>query len=105
MDRQCHDLARHHLFLRADGAEAWHDGTVASRFVFVHALYREALYERLPAGRRVALHRSIGERLAQGYGDRADEIAAQLAMHFERGCDAARAIAFLQRAGETPSPW
>jgi tetratricopeptide (TPR) repeat protein len=101
VDDACNRLARQHRLLHAAGTEEWPDGTIASRFGFVHALYREALYERVPAGRRVELHRRIGERLAQAYGERAGEIAAQLGMHFERGRDAARAIPYLQRAGET----
>jgi DNA-binding winged helix-turn-helix (wHTH) protein/tetratricopeptide (TPR) repeat protein len=101
VERVCHDLARQYPFLHAAGVEEWPDGTVASRFRFAHALYREALYERLPAGRRAELHRRIGERLARGYGDRADDIATQLALHFERGRDAARAVVYLRNAGET----
>ena len=75
------------------------DGTVASRFAFQHALHREALYARLPAGRRVDLHRCVGKRLAQAYGERAREIAGEVAMHFERGRDAERAIRYLHVAG------
>ncbi len=100
VDTLCNELARRHQFLNRAGVEEWPDGTIASRFGFVHALYREAFYERLPAGRRAALHRRTGERLAQGHGDRASEIATQLAMHFERGSDAARAVFYLQQAGE-----
>jgi len=100
-DTACNEITRRHQLLCAGGTEEWPDGTIASRFGFVHALYREALHERLSAGRRVELHRRIGERLEQGYRDRADEIAAQLAMHFERGRAAPRAILYLQKAGET----
>lgn len=101
VDTACNEITRHHQLLCAGGTEEWPDGTVASRFSFAHALYREALYERLAAGRRVELHRRIGERLEQGYRDRADEIAAQLAMHFERGRAVPQAILYLQKAGET----
>ena len=52
---------------------------------FQHALYQQVLYERLGTARRVQLHRRIGARLEAGYGARAGEIAAQLAVHFERG--------------------
>src|SRR4029434_11296439 len=41
-----------------------------------------------------------GEREEQGYGDRASERAAELAVHFERGRDTKRAIHYLQQAGE-----
>jgi DNA-binding winged helix-turn-helix (wHTH) protein/tetratricopeptide (TPR) repeat protein len=101
VDVACNEIALRHQLLCADGTEEWPDGTIASRYSFAHALYREALYERLAAGRRIELHRRIGERLEQGYRDRADEIAAQLAMHFERGRAAPQAILYLQKAGET----
>ena len=35
-----------------------------------------------------------------GYGERANERAAELAVHFERGRDYPRAIQYLQQAGE-----
>jgi DNA-binding winged helix-turn-helix (wHTH) protein/tetratricopeptide (TPR) repeat protein len=101
IDDACSALCRSFQFLSADGTDEWPDGTVASRFRFVHALYREALYERLPAGRRVALHRRVGERLELGYRDQTAEIAPQLAMHFERGRDFPRAIRYFKQAGQT----
>jgi benzoate/toluate 1,2-dioxygenase reductase subunit len=44
------------------------------------------------------LHQRIGRRLEQAYGARADELASELAVHFERGRDPERAIAYLERA-------
>jgi predicted ATPase len=58
------------------------------------------LYERIAEARRVRLHRLIGERLEQGYGERAQEFAAELALHFERGRDYRRATWYLQHAAE-----
>jgi DNA-binding winged helix-turn-helix (wHTH) protein/tetratricopeptide (TPR) repeat protein len=100
VEAACQSIVREYRILYESQAEEWPDGTVASRFGFVHALYREALHERLPAGRRVELHRRIGARLAQAYERRSDEIAAQLAMHFDRGRDPVRAIAYFRKAGE-----
>ena len=45
-------------------------------------------------------HRQIGERLEAGYGPQARDVAAELAMHFERGRDFPRAVHYLQMAGE-----
>ena len=42
------------------------------------------LYDELGSTRRQELHRRIGTRLQAGYGAQAAEIAAQLAIHFER---------------------
>ena len=99
----CSELARGQQLIHTRGADEWPDGTVASRFGFHHALYREALYERLPAGRLVELHRRVGDRLEQGWGDRVDEIAGELAMHFERGRTVPRAVHYLQKAGRVAS--
>ena len=67
---------------------------------FCMRLYQEVLYERVTAGRRVRLHRRIGEREEQAYGEQAREIAAELAVHFEQGRDYRRAVQYLQQAGE-----
>ena len=76
------------------------DGEAVGRYGFVHALYRHVLYERLSASRRVQLHRRIGERGEALYRERAGEIAAELAMHFERAAHFARAAKYLQQAAE-----
>jgi DNA-binding winged helix-turn-helix (wHTH) protein/tetratricopeptide (TPR) repeat protein len=67
---------------------------------FVHALFRDALYERIPRSRRSALHRQMAVALEQVMGPRAGEIGAELALHFELGGDEDRAIHYLQRAGD-----
>jgi DNA-binding winged helix-turn-helix (wHTH) protein/predicted ATPase len=99
-ERCCDDLARRGHMLRALGAGDWPDGTVAGRFAFVHTLYRNVLYARLPIGHRVALHLRIAERLERAHGDRAVEIAGELAMHFEHGRDIARAVQYRRAAAE-----
>ncbi len=96
----CGALVRREQFLRARGTTEWPDGTVAVRYGFVHALYQEGLYEQISASRRIRLHRQIGEREEKGYRDQAREIAAELAVHFERGRDYQRAVQYLQLAGE-----
>ena len=53
--------------------------------------------------RRVALHRRLGARQEQGYGARAADIATELAVHFERGRDAERAVQYLGAAAENAS--
>ena len=93
-------LARRNAFVREEQAVTWPDGTVSTAFHFLHALYREVLLARLSVGRRTALHRLIGLRLEAAYGERASEIAAELAVHFEHARDADRAIVYCQHAGE-----
>src|SRR5262249_16153948 len=99
----CEELVRREHFLRASETAEWPDETVTARYGFLHALYQEVLYHRLTARRRQRLHQQIGEREEKGYGERAREIAAELALHFERGRDYRRAVRYLQQAGENAS--
>src|SRR5262249_13964392 len=103
VEEWCEGLVHRHLFLRSTGVEEWPDGTVAARYSFLHALHQQMVYERVPAGRRSGLHRRIGARKEQAYSTHAGEIAASLAVHFERGRDYRRAVQYLEQAGETAS--
>ncbi|MEZ4353006.1 MAG: hypothetical protein R3F16_04945 [Myxococcota bacterium] len=96
----CEGLVADGRFVLARGVAAWPDGSVGSSYRFVHSLHRTVLREGLSAGRLSRIHRATAERKLAGFGDRADEIAAELALHFERGLEPARAIEFRARAGE-----
>jgi AAA ATPase domain len=97
----CSTLAWDTGLLVERGLAEWPDGTVTAQYRFHHALYQEVLYGGLPPARRSLVHRRIGARLASGFASRAGEIAAALAMHFERGHDFEQAIPFLATAAET----
>ena len=71
-----------------------------ARYVFSHDLHQEALYRELAPSRRRRIHREIAGRLQDVYGDRAGEVAAELADHFVRGNDTERAVAMLRLAAE-----
>jgi DNA-binding winged helix-turn-helix (wHTH) protein/predicted ATPase len=103
VEERCEELARRHQFLRAARASELPDGTLTARYGFIHALYQNALYERVPPARRVRLHRRIGEHVEELYGGRAGEFAAELAMHFEQSRDHACAVRYLQLAAENAS--
>jgi DNA-binding winged helix-turn-helix (wHTH) protein/predicted ATPase len=94
----CAALAQHGLFLETSGLAAWPDGTLSGQYRFRHALYQQVLSRRLPEVQRVQGHQRIGTRLEGGYGARAGEIAAELAVHFEQGHDYRRAVHYLQQA-------
>lgn len=49
-------------------------------YQFAHALFRDAIYEDLPVGQRMALHRRIGDALAALPG--ADDRVAAIAHHY-----------------------
>ena len=94
------ELALQNQFLRDCGVHELPNGEAVSRYGFIHALYQNVLYERVSASRRVNLHRRIAERGEEVYGERAREIAAELAMHFERGANPERAAKYLQQAAD-----
>jgi DNA-binding winged helix-turn-helix (wHTH) protein/predicted ATPase len=99
-DACCTALAHRGQFVRAAGAAEWPDGTIAGRYAFVHAVYRNVLYARVTIGHRVGLHLRIGARLEQAHGPRAAEIAGELAMHFEQGRDFDRAVRYRIQAAD-----
>jgi tetratricopeptide (TPR) repeat protein len=100
IEERCETFVRAEQFLYARGVDEWPDKTVAARYGFIHGLYREVIYDRIPAARRTELHRKIAEREEQAYGTRAPEIAAELAVHFERGRDHNRAAQYRRSAGQ-----
>ena len=100
IEQGCEQLARQCRFLRAKGLASWPDGAAATQYEFLHALYQETFYERIAVGRRIGLHQRIGARLETGYGEQASAIAAELAMHFERGRDYRRAVQYFGQAAE-----
>ena len=98
VETRCETMARRQQWLRSIGIDEWLDGTVAGRYAFIHALYHQMVYQQIAAARRVILHRRIGARLQVAYGARAHELAAELAVHFEKGRDYHRAVQSLQQA-------
>ena len=100
IETQCAILARQGQFVESRGLSSWPDGTFSERYGFIHALYQEVLYNRVSASRRARMHREIGLRMEAGYGPESREIAGELAVHFQRGRDAWRAVHYLLQAGE-----
>ncbi len=100
VETSCDTLVRQERFLQSSAPSEWPDGTVAARYRFVHALYRDVLYNRLAVSTRARLHGRVGERQEATYHERAKEIASELAMHFEQGREYQRAAHYHQQAGE-----
>ncbi|MCA9707781.1 MAG: protein kinase [Myxococcales bacterium] len=99
-EERCESLARRAQFIRGQGAEQWPDGTLAERYRFLHALYQEVFYARIREAQRVRLHARLAARKEEAYGERAHEIATELAVHFERGLDVPKALRYLKLAGD-----
>ncbi|MGH9278629.1 MAG: ATP-binding protein [Acidimicrobiales bacterium] len=73
-----------------------------ARWTFCHSLYRERLYDDLPAEARVAVHRRAAEELEERSGTDAVPVA-ELAHHFFRSARAdggAEAVRYCTRAGD-----
>ncbi|ETX00934.1 MAG: hypothetical protein ETSY2_38100, partial [Candidatus Entotheonella gemina] len=85
-------------FLHAHEAEIWPDGTISGTYRFGHALYRQVLYERLSAQKRLISHCRIGERLEKAYLDDVEPVVGRLAYHFVQGWDVPRALQYLHHA-------
>jgi AAA ATPase domain len=98
VETSCAHLSRHGVFIVRSASVTWPDGTPAELYSFRHDLYRELLYDRLQATRRALCHARVGRRLEVAWTGRLDVIASQLAEHFERGNEPARAIPYHQRA-------
>ena len=98
VESACARLGRQGVFIVKSGMQLWPDGTRAELYAFRHDLYRELLYERLPATRRALSHARVGARLEAAWATRQDAIAAEIAEHFERANELARAIPHHQRA-------
>jgi DNA-binding winged helix-turn-helix (wHTH) protein len=94
------ELFRRHHIVKWAGTQSLPDGSMTERYEFVHALYRQVLYDRQLPGRRARLHRQIGERLAALYAQRTEEVVPELAYHFEQAADWPRAVDYLQQAAQ-----
>jgi len=100
LEEQLAHFEKVHRLISTLGEEELPDGSLAIRYRFAHALYQNVLYDELVSKRRILLHRQAGEQLLRHYGKHALRIAPQLAMHFERGRDFARAVEYLVHAGD-----
>ncbi|MEO8080622.1 MAG: AAA family ATPase [Caldimonas sp.] len=99
IEDRCLRLAEQGRLLRGRFAASWPDGTVASGFGFLHALYWQGTVERVPQGRRAEWQRRIGLAQERAYGAQSGLIAVELAMRFEAAHDPERAVRYLREAG------
>ena len=98
VEDRCTRLAEQGRLLRGRSATTWPDGTVASGFGFLHALYWRGTDERVPEGRRADWQQRIGVAQERAYASQLGSIAAELAMRFEAGRDADRSVRYCRLA-------
>jgi DNA-binding winged helix-turn-helix (wHTH) protein len=76
VDSMCEGLAREGGFLRFVTTVTWPDGTIQSRYSFVHALYRDAALARVPS----ATKRVWQRRIAEGHQDGTTESSSMISL-------------------------
>jgi predicted ATPase len=101
LEERLDKIGRVHRLIYADKEQEFPDGSVATVYRFSHALYQYYLYDQLLSKRRIVLHRRAGETLERIHAGHRGAVAGQLATHFERGRDFAKAIDYWLEAGAT----
>jgi tetratricopeptide (TPR) repeat protein len=97
--RLARDLARRHRLV-VEQAELQIGPRRLSRFKFGHALIQNYLYQQLSRGERRLLHGKTAAALENCWGEWANEVAVQLAHHYDRAGDDGRALYYFTRAAE-----
>jgi predicted ATPase len=92
-------LERTHRLVTAQGVRQRNDQHL-SLYRFRHFLFQRYLYHQLDLAERVYLHEAVGQSLERLYGEAVDEVALQLARHFQEAGLTGKAIDYLSRAGE-----
>jgi DNA-binding winged helix-turn-helix (wHTH) protein/tetratricopeptide (TPR) repeat protein len=99
----CEALVERQQFLKASGVRELANGRSSPEYQFRHALYREVLYRRLKPTPRETFHRRLAEGLEGLRPSVEPEMAAEIALHFEEGCEYERAVKYLLLAAHNAS--
>jgi predicted ATPase len=92
------ELERQHRLVSARGMVQL--GTQRlSLYRFWHNLFQQYLYGSLDQVERACLHRDMGEAIEGLFGGETEQVAAQLARHFEEGGVPAKAVVYRLQAG------
>jgi predicted ATPase len=97
--RLSNELDRQHRLVTAE-ALYQAGGQRLSRYRFRHYLFQHYLYHRLDVTERAYLHEAVGSVLEGLYGEHSEQIAVQLAYHYEQAGVTEKAVTYLLQAGE-----
>ena len=100
VDSVCNQLVRRKRLLCTTGLMDWPDGTNVPCYSFIHSLHQQVIYDTIPPLRNRRLHLQIGNRLEKAHSNQIANVAASLAMHFDRALEYKKAVIYSQRAGE-----
>jgi class 3 adenylate cyclase/tetratricopeptide (TPR) repeat protein len=84
--------------LQADGFVYEEPAAGESIYSFKHALIQDVAYNSVLVERRKLLHERTADAIETLYGERRDDYVAELAHHYGRSGNAARAVEYLERA-------
>lgn len=94
----CHRLASRSHIIRSMKDQHLGSGVIHPYYQFVHVLYRDVLYDRQSPGRRSGRHKMIGSQLEDIHEKKLEQVAAEVALHFEHAPDWKRAVRYWQLA-------
>lgn len=92
------DLERIYTFVHRRDEHEFPDGTLATRYRFVHVLYQNVLYGSLSVSRRVQLSKAVAETILELQKGAPGPFASELGFLFEAARDAERASHFFAAA-------
>ena len=92
------DLERVYTFVFRRDEHEFAEGTLTTRYRFVHVLYQNVLYASLSVSRRVQLSRAVGETLLKFQKGAPGPYAAELGLLFESARDPDKASRFFAAA-------
>ena len=92
------DLERIYTFVTRRDEHELPDGTLTTRYRFVHVLYQNVLYASLSVSRRVQLSKAVGETILAVQKGAPGPFAAELGFLFEAARDSERASEFFTAA-------
>ena len=81
-------------FIRPDTGEQWTD------YAFKHALIQDAVYNSIVQSDRKGIHARVAEVIEHHFGNQLDEVAEVLAGHYADAANTAKAVRYLQLAGD-----
>ena len=98
VEERLDELDRVHAFVRAVREQAFPDRTLTLRYRFVHVLYQNALYASLRPTRCASLSATVAQAPLGYYGEKSEEVAAELALLLEAARDFSRAADYFLAA-------
>ena len=99
VQRLSQELDKQHRLVTAQ-ILAWLGPQRLSLYRFRHQLFQQYVYHSLTEMERAYLHEAVGSVLEAIYGEQTEQVAVQLARHFEQAGLMEKAVSYLLQAGK-----